>query len=182
MAVLDILKTIKPDLFGVDRNGDLVMRKKNMSGLVFERYVDGKWNYTLVSSAQVLALNATPITVMPAAPAGYAWVNVFLSVHKPAGTAYAGIAAGENLCVKYTNGSGAQLTAVINSTGFLDQTTVQQRQVGPIAQVGTTTGGDYAPVAAAALVLQILSGEITTGNSPLHVYVKADLIKVAFTK
>ncbi len=59
-----------------------------------------------VTSAQVLALNATPITLVAAPGADYAAIFEGAIIYKPAGTAYAGIAGGEDLSVKYTDGSG----------------------------------------------------------------------------
>lgn len=117
-----------------------------------------------VTPAQVLASNATPVTLV-AAP-GSSKVLEFVSaiVHKPAGTAYAGIAAGEDLAIKYTDASGAQVNTSLETTGFLDQTTAQTRLT---RQIGT----EYTPVANAPLVAHLLVGEITTGNSPLYLTV-----------
>ena len=122
----------------------------------------------LVSSAELLALNATPKTLIPAPGASLALVFEGAVIHKPAGTAYAGIAAGEHLSVKYTDGSGTQVTEA-ESDGFLDQATAQTRYLRPF----NAASGDAAvnPTANAALVLHLLTGEITTGNSALHVRV-----------
>lgn len=133
-----------------------------------------------ITSAQLLALNATPITVVAAPGAGLAIIPQRVVIYKPAGTAYAGIAVGEDLVLKYTNGSGAQCSSVIETTGFLDQTTAQTRVAGMPGSV-TTTAGDYAPVANAAVVLHLLVGEITTGTSPLYVRTFYDIIKTVFT-
>ena len=118
----------------------------------------------LVTSAQLLALNATPQTLVEAF--GSDTVTEFVSavVYKPAGTAYAGVASGENLAIKYTDGSGAQVCTDIETIGFLDQTTAQTRIARPIVT-------EYTPVQNAAIVLHLLSGEITTGTSPLVVTV-----------
>ena len=62
-----------------------------------------------ISSAQLLALNATPIQLVAAPGAGFALILVGMLIQKPAGVAYAGIAAGEDLSVKYTDGSGAEV-------------------------------------------------------------------------
>lgn len=124
----------------------------------------------LVTSAQLLALNATPKEIVPAQGADTVTEFVSMVVTKPAGTAYAGIAAGEDLAVKYTNGSGAQVNTSLETTGFLDQTTAQTRMSRPIVT-------EFTPVANAALVLQLLSGEITTGNSPLVVTVHYRVFK-----
>lgn len=181
MAILDILKSIKPDHFGITRNGDLALRQKDMTGLLTERYIGGARKVTRVTTAQVLALNATPITIVPAAPTGYANILTRMAIYKPAGTAYAGVAAGEDLVAKITNGSGAQVSGVVETTGFLDQATAQTRYVFGPGSTGSTAG-DVTPVAAAALVLHLLVGEIITGTSDLYVEVLYDVMKVVFTK
>src|SRR5262245_32436968 len=59
------------------------------------------------TSAQILALNATPITVLAAPGTGLTTVVKQALAYKPAGTAYAGVATTEDLALKYTNASGA---------------------------------------------------------------------------
>ncbi len=118
-----------------------------------------------ITSAQLLALNATPQEIVAAPGAGKMLEFVSMAVHKPAGTAYAGVAGGEDLAVKYTNGSGAQVNTSLETTGFVDQTTAQTRITRAIVT-------EYTPVENAALVLQLLSGEITTGDSPLYLTVR----------
>lgn len=118
-----------------------------------------------VTSAQLLALNATPQTIVEAPGEGKFLELVSATVHKPAGTAYAGIAAGEDLAIKYTNGSGTQVNTSLETTGFLDQTTAETR----VTHASTTAAIE--PVENAALVLQLLTGEITTGTSDLYVTV-----------
>jgi hypothetical protein len=119
-----------------------------------------------ITSAQLLALNATPITLVAAPGANKALIFEGMLVQKPVGTAYAGIAAGEDLAVKYTDGSGAEV-GQCETTGFLDQTTNQIRYVR--AQTATSGASQITPVANAALVLHMLVGEITTGDSPLNI-------------
>ena len=115
-----------------------------------------------VSSAELLALNATPKTILAAPAAGLAHVPLgmilFLDYNA---TAYAGIAAGEDLSLKYTDASGAEVLQV-EATGFLDATADAIRY----AQPSTTL---LTPVSAAPLVLHMLVGEIITGDSPLLV-------------
>lgn len=118
-----------------------------------------------LTSAQLLALNATPVTVLAAPGAGYATILERVTIYKPAGTAYAGIAAGEDLAFNYTNNAGLQL-ASCETTGFLDQTTAQVRIVN--AYRAASGVSDITPVANAVIIIQLLSGEITTGNSPLQ--------------
>ena len=111
-----------------------------------------------------------------AAPgSGYALAFQRAMLYKPAGTAYSGVASGEDLVFKYTDGSGAQVSSVIETTGFLDQATAQVRYVG-MPGATTTTAGDVKPVDNAAIVLHLLTGEITTGDSPLVVRVWYDIL------
>jgi len=175
MALTAVFRSIKGRFFGMDEEGNLIVNRPG--GF---RQIIGASAYKRVTSAQVLALNATPQTVVAAPAAGWAIVPSLVAIHKPAGTAYGGIAAGEDLVLKYTNGSGAQCSSVIEATGFLDQTTAQTRVARFPASTGATAG-DVTPVAAAAVVLHMLTGEITTGDSDLHVRVWFDVIKTAFT-
>jgi hypothetical protein len=132
-----------------------------------------------VTSAQVLTLNATPVTIIPAAGAGQIILPRFVAIRHNGGTAYAGIDAGENLVLKYTNASGSQCSTVIASAGFLDQTTAQIRMANGTADSGATAGG-MTPVANSPIVLHLLTGEITTGNFPLRVKVWYDIIESGF--
>lgn len=178
MAYGDILTSIKGRRFGIGPNGELVLHKQLSGAETFELL--GFSKVTTITSAQLLALNATPKEVLPAPGSGLAWVVRRWAARKAAGTAYAGIASGEDLTLKYTNGSGAQCAGAIETTGFLDQTTAQVRVAG---QVGAAAGtpADVTPVANAAVVIQLLSGEITTGDTDLIVKVWADLIETVFT-
>jgi len=115
-----------------------------------------------VSSAELLALNATPKEIIPAPGAGL--INVLVDAQlflDYATTDYDGIAAGEDLAFKYTDDSGAVLSTV-ETTGFLDASADAHRIVH--AQEAA-----YAPVANAAIVLHLLTDEIATGDSPLKV-------------
>jgi hypothetical protein len=118
-----------------------------------------------ITSAQMLALFATPITLVAAPGAGKA--NIFegaVAFLDYNSAAYAGIAAGEDLSVKYTNASGLQV-ANCEATGFLDQTADETRYIPRELVAG------FEPVANAALVLHMLVGEIITGDSPLKLRV-----------
>lgn len=147
-------KNLWPDLNQFDPDQ---LQDKSGVNLSISRYVD-----TLITSAQLLALNATGQTVVAAPGAGKLILFERALLYMPYNSAaYAGIAAGEDLSFKYTNNSGAQVSTV-ETTGFLDQTSSQLR----IAQPDVAAP---IPVANAALVLGLLVGEITTGNSPLRV-------------
>lgn len=122
----------------------------------------------IIPAAQVLALFATPQTIVPAPGTGRALIFEGAVIHKPAGTAYGGIAAGEDLSVKYTNGSGLE-QGQAETTGFLDQATAQTRYMKP--HYAASLISSITPVENSPLVLQILAGEITTGDSPLKLRV-----------
>lgn len=145
--------------------------------------IKGKSVVKKITSAQLLALNATPVEVIPACGDGYFNQVTSWSARHGTGTAYAGIAAGEDLALKYTNGSGAIAATVIESTGFLDQVTAQLRAANGLAGNGAaaSTPGDYVPVNNAAIVIQMLSGEITTGNFDLYLFINYDIIPSDYT-
>jgi len=126
-----------------------------------------------VTSAQLLALFTTPISIIPAPGAGYYAKPKRMVIAHGTGTAYAGIAAGEDLVLKWTDASGAECSPQIETTGFLDQTTAQISEVGELTTVLT-------PVANAAVVLHLLTGNITTGDYPIQVFVEYDIIPTDF--
>lgn len=125
----------------------------------------------VIPAAAVKTLNATPVTLVPGPGADKYLVFEGLHIYKPAGTAYSGIASGEDLSVRYVNGSGREV-AQCEATGFLGQSTAQLRYVRPFAATsGDATGVDYGGGnfgQSYALVLWMSAGEITTGTSDLR--------------
>lgn len=111
-----------------------------------------------LTTTQVLALNATAIEVIPAPGAGKAIViDKVLGFLDYNSAAYNGIAAGEDLTLKYTNSSGV-VAATLETTGWLDQT----------ADTYLMAPASSGLVAVnAAVVAHLLTGEIATGNSPV---------------
>ncbi len=119
-----------------------------------------------ITSAQALALFATPITLVAAPGAGRVLIPAALYMfYDYVSAAYGGIATGEDLAVRYTNASG-NVGLTLETTGFLDQTSDQYRW----ADRGSpaATAGGFTPTANAALVLHMTTGEITTGDGPLY--------------
>ncbi len=156
----------------------------NANGIGFYNRAEFNLNQVKqISSAQLLALNATPIEVVPAPGAGYAVVVTGWSCWHGTGTAYSGIASGEDLALKYTDGSGAVAAGVIETTGFLDQITAQLRVAGNgcSSSAGSATPSSITPVANAAIVAQLLVGEITTGDFPINIQVFYNLIPTDLT-
>ena len=123
-----------------------------------------KYADVTITSAELLALFTTPKTVLAAPGAGYANVVEGIIWSKAAGTAYAGIAAGEDLSVSYTNAAGLAV-AGCETTDFLDQTTAQARWSD--AYNAASGISSITPVENAAIVAHLLVGNIITGTSDL---------------
>ena len=128
-----------------------------------------------ITSTQLLALNATPQTLVAAPGVGFALIFQGLFIQKPAGTAYGGIALGEDLSVKYTGAAGAE-QGQCETTGFLDSAANQIRYVNPYHAASLISS--ITPVEDAPLVLQLLLGEIITGDSPLNCVVLYQVVDV----
>jgi hypothetical protein len=166
---------ISADTTGRARLGDGAVTAVKLDQQI-ERHVD-----KTISTAQVLALNATPIALVAAPGAGFALVFEGAVIHKPAGTAYGGVAAGEDLGIKYTDGSGLEVAAC-EMTGFADQATAQTRFIRPrTGALAAGTVSDLVVVANAALVAHMLVGEIITGTSAFIVRVFYRVIPTVLT-
>lgn len=140
-------------------SGPLALKDKGGTSAVGEL---GAYIVVTLSSAQLLALNGTPITVISAPAANKAIVIDRVVAYKPSGTAYT-VAGNKDIVLRYTDGSGTILIGV-ETTGFLDQTTAQTRYEMPQSAVGTGAV-EVTPTAAAAIVAHMTTGEVTTGNS-----------------
>jgi hypothetical protein len=142
-------------------DGGLILKDINLG----PRSVEERYARITVTSAEILALFATPKTLVAAPGAGkfieFLGATIMLDA---TATAYAGVAAGEDLCIKYTNAAGAIVSTTLETTGFIDQTTDQVRTIKAI-----TT--DVTPVVNSPIVLHLLVGEITTGTGVLYVNV-----------
>jgi hypothetical protein len=122
---------------------------------------------TTISSAELLALNATAKELIPAPGANKAIIVLgamaFLDYNS---AAYDGIASGEDIVLAYTNVSGTAL-AKFEATGFLSATADAVRYATPTQSADT----NLTPTANAPLVAALLVGEVATGNSPLKIRV-----------
>lgn len=109
---------------------------------------------TNIANAAVRTLNATPVAIIHAPGAGKAIVDVRVSIkYVYATAAFDSVGAGDDLEIRYTDGSGAKVANDIETTGMLDQASDQYRMVGPVNTVLT-------PVANAAVVLRLATGEV----------------------
>lgn len=112
-------------------------------------------NKVTIANADLKTLNATPVAIIPApTEVGEAIVDVYVQAYYVYATAaFDSVGSGDDLSFKYTDGSGAKVCGDIETTGWLDQSSSAWRATGPV--VTTIT-----PVANAAVVAQILTGEI----------------------
>jgi len=131
-----------------------------------------------ITTGQLLALNAVPKELVAAPGNGKIIVPVDIQLFLDYNSAaYNGIAGGEDLAFRYTDGSGV-IVAACETTGFLDLTADAYRLVLPINSTALT--GGFALTANAALVAHLLSGEIATGDSPLKVRTRYRTIDAAW--
>jgi hypothetical protein len=125
----------------------------------------------LISAAAAAAAFTTPVTLVAAPGAGFAVLPKRVLVSKAAGTAFGGIAAGEDITVRHT-GIATSLVTDIETTGFLDQTADEAR----LAHAVELTGGfDLQAQANLALEFQLLVGDIT-GGSDLVVDIQYEVV------
>lgn len=130
------------------------------------RNIMGKDFYKEVSltAAEMLALRATPKTLVAAPGAGR--FLEFLGAVFIYDYAAAFTESADNLAIRYTDGSGAIVSTTLETTGLLDATSDQVRTFKPI-----TT--DVTPVANSPLVLHNTGdGEFGGTGSPVRVKVK----------
>jgi len=116
-----------------------------------------------ITAAEMLAIRATPITLVAAPDAGYALEFVsalFIYDYTAAFTE-----TDDNLAVRYTNGSGTVVSLTLDTTGLLDATADKMSTIQPLAtDVLVTTN--------AALVLHNTgNGELGGTGSPCRVKV-----------
>lgn len=121
-----------------------------------------------ISSSEILALRATPKTLVAAPGAGKKLQFLSIDVYLDA-TATGYVESSANLGVRYTNGSGVQVSDDIEATGFIDQTT----------DTATSGRAKADPIVAKSgcenqlLCLHNLgAGEYTTGTGVMRVKVR----------
>lgn len=130
---------------------------------------------TRITAAELLALNATPITVVAAPGTGQALLFDHAIIdYDFVSAACTGVAAGEDLVFKYTGSAGEEVSSHVETTGMIDQANDELRAVNGVGGDGAVS--DTTPVANAVLVLHLLVGEVATCDSPLDVRVYYSVI------
>lgn len=131
----------------------------------------GNQKDVVISSAEILALHVTPKTLIAAPGAGKAIAlerGVFFLDYNS--IAYASVGAGDDLNIRYTDGSGA-VAGTVETTGFLDQTADKYALLTPPA--GSLILPANAPLVAS------LNGAVTTGNSPVAARLTYNIIDLS---
>lgn len=116
---------------------------------------------TLLTNAQLLALNGTPIAVVPAPGPNWALILDCVECYYQYGSAGFTIGSATGIGFKYTDGSGLQV-AQCAVTGFLDQTANKLRAA--LGYCAASGDSSIVPVANAPIVAQMLSANVTGGS------------------
>lgn len=130
--------------------------------------VELRWAEVSLSSSDILALRATPKTLVAAPGSGKILQFLGATLLLDA-TATAYIESSANLGIKYTDGSGVQVCETVEATGFIDQTTDTATFARPkLDPIVAKTGCENK-----ALVLHNLgAGEYTTGTGTMRVKIE----------
>lgn len=135
----------------------------NEAGTLYAMAAKGGWQFAevSVSIAEMLAVRATPKTLVAAPGAGK--VLIFHEAAMIYDYAAVYTESSDDLVIRYTDGSGAIASTTLDTTNFLDQTSDQIRTFKTI-----TT--DLTPVANAPLVLHNSgNGELGGTGSPCRI-------------
>lgn len=100
-----------------------------------------------LTSAQVKALRATPITIVPAPRTGYVNVLVQARLKLKYGGTNVFTETADNLALRYTDGSGVIVSQTIETTGFIDQNVNTETSALPkIDAIVASTGSAGKPI------------------------------------
>lgn len=146
---------------GISKDTELVANDANLemenATLNFQRRLR-----ISLTAAQVLAGFSAPVELLAAPGAGFALIVSRVDMSKAAGTAFAGIAAGEDVIIVYSGGA-IQVVNSMESTGFLDSAVDEMRIS---RHLPAALGFDLTAQANTAIDYELLVGDIT-GGSPV---------------
>ena len=163
---------------GLGPNNELIVNQEKAGGLRDAVHLSWSIAKGQLTSAEILALNATPIEVIDAPGAGYAIIVDHAEFFLDYGTATYADAAGDDLVLTYTDGSGLEVINPIDGADF----------IGLAADAFAYSGGHiqadvqgFIPTANAAIVAFMKSAEVTTGDSPVNYAIYYRRIPVTLT-
>ena len=119
-----------------------------------------------LSSAQILALNSTPVTIIPTFSQSIIIVEAITARLNFNTTAYTG---SNNLEFRYTDASGTKVTADLTSAFLNSGSTAYASVLGVEAQ--------FTPVINTPIVVRVPTTNPATGNSTLNLLIKYRLVR-----
>jgi hypothetical protein len=117
----------------------------------------------LISAAAAAAAFSTPVEIVAAPGTGFALLPRKVIVSKAAGTAFGGIAAGEDIRIAYGT-AAIQTVGDIETTGFLDQTTDEMRVAYALSAASGLDSVDLNALANDNIEFSLLVGDLTGGS------------------
>lgn len=156
--------------------------RRSCTEQAYQRWASQLSNFSFVqpfyiTSAQLLALNATPVTILKAPGTGRAIIIdrvVMFYDYDGATTSYTVDTTTQDLVLRYTDGSGTILCQCA-ATGFITELNDETRIVYPFR--AASGDSDVEPTANAAVVLHLTTAEVTGGTSPLKLEVTYRIVK-----
>ena len=163
---------------GLGLKNELILRDEARSGLNDAQVLVWSIARVTVTTAQVLALNATPITLVAAPGALKAIIVDHIELYMDyAGTQYVDD-AGDDLAFSYTDGSGIQVCPPIDGADFIGLAADAYAYT-PGVEPNAVQG--MVPVVNAAVVISMLTGEVITGDSDIIVHTYYRIVDTVLT-
>jgi hypothetical protein len=161
MPTPTIQTSIHGKRLGISKNTELVLNDANLA-MENATLIPQRRLRIELTAAQVLAGFGTPFELVAAPGAGFALIVSRIDVSKAAGTAFGGIAAGEDMIFVYSGGA-IHVVNSLETTGFLDSTSDEMRIS---RHLPVALGFDLTAQANTAIDYELLVGDIT-GGSPV---------------
>ena len=178
MANPQILHSLYGKQAGFGSKNELILSDTARGGLVDAQALVWSIARKEITTAQVLALRATPIEIVAAPGALKAiivdHVEAFIDYNS---TAYVDD-AGDDLSFRYTDNSGIEVCAPIDGADFLDNAAdIFAYSPGVI----TDAALGFVPTVNAAVVVTVNNSEVITGNSPIFIHLYYRIVDTVLT-